>query len=165
MPAKVMSSFAYGLMVSAIICGAVYFWGPSDSGDAKTAAEPSEETMKEKLEESGYLVLTADEMDERVAAAASETEKEKVEQPESEEVKEEENKEVLVYKTVVTVSSGMTSIDVGDALVKGGLIENAYDFSKEVEKRGVAEGLRLGTFEFDSTMSLDQIIEVLFKKK
>ena len=161
MPAKVISSFAYGLMVSAIICGAVYFWGPSGSGDAKAADEPSEEMMKEKLEESGYLVLTEAEMDERVAAAASE----KAEKPESEEVKEEENKEIQVYKTVVTVSSGMTSIDVGDALVKGGLIENAFDFSKEVEKRGVAEGLRLGTFEFDSTMSLDQIIEVLFKKK
>jgi hypothetical protein len=167
MSAKVMSSFAAGLIVAASVCGAVYFWGPVDSAPAKAAATPAEEgtatevaappteeEMKELLTASGYIVLTEEEWKTELAA---------VQPAEKQEAPPQEEKEIIVYRTIVNVASGMTSIDVGRALVQGKIIDNALEFSREVEKRGLSNKLRPGTFELDSKMSMDEVMSIIFK--
>lgn len=166
MSAKVMSSFAAGLIVAASVCGAVYFWGPGESAPAEAAATsaereaaaepaaPTEEEMKEQLAASGYMVFTEEEWKAELAAA----------QPvEKKEVPAKEEKETIVYHTIVNVATGMTSIDVGRALERGKIIDNALEFSREVEKRGLANKLRPGTFELDSKMSMDEVMKIIFK--
>ncbi|WP_053362926.1 hypothetical protein [Bacillus sp. FJAT-27251] len=166
MSAKVMSSFAAGLIVAASVCGAVYFWGPGKSAPAEAASTPAEEVasaeaavpteaeMKELLVASGYMVLTEEEWKTQLASA---------EQAAKQGAPPKEEKETVVYHTIVNVASGMTSIDVGRALVKGKIIDNAFDFSREVEKRGLSNKLRPGTFELNSKMSMDEVMKIIFK--
>ncbi len=66
---------------------------------------------------------------------------------------------------MLTVSKGMTSIDVGKALERANIIESGMDFFNEVEKRGLSKGLRPGTYEIKSEMTLDEIISIIFRKK
>ena len=64
---------------------------------------------------------------------------------------------------MISVSSGMTSIDVGDVLKQTGIIDDSFAFSKEVENRGLSDGLKPGIYEVNSEMSLDELIAAIFK--
>ncbi|MCM3670628.1 hypothetical protein M3181_16820 [Mesobacillus maritimus] len=180
MTAKGLRSFAAGLIVSAGVCGAVYFLAPSDAvshESTKKAAEeepkveaqeqpveeevivaeqPTEEDMKTLLSSSGYVVLTQEEMDAQVAEAVKSAEKEVAE-------KAKDGDQSVVYKTVLNVATGMTSIDVGKALQQGKIIDNSMDFYREVEKRNLENELRPGTFTLDSEMSMNDVINTIFK--
>jgi hypothetical protein len=57
----------------------------------------------------------------------------------------------------------MTSIDVGNILVRANLVPNAFTFSKDIEKKGLENKLRPGVFVVDSQMSYDQVISTIFK--
>lgn len=46
-------------------------------------------------------------------------------------------KEVVVYRTIITVSPGMTSINVGEVLVRANIIDSAREFFNKVENRGL----------------------------
>jgi|GEM_PF-889828 len=73
---------------------------------------------------------------------------------------EEAKNEVLT----ITVNPGMTSYDVGQQLAAKGFIDmNAFSFSKEVEKRGLAEKLQLGQYEVKKSMTVDEIISLFFR--
>ena len=64
---------------------------------------------------------------------------------------------------MISVSSGMTSIDVGDVLKQTGIIDDSFAFSKEVENRGLSSGLKPGIYEVNNEMSLDELIAAIFK--
>ena len=161
MIAKLMSSFAAGLIVAAGVCGAVYFFGPSEVINTQaevtktqTIDKPSEKEMKNMLTSAGYVILTEDELLQKLAAVeAGETKKEPAE----------EGKETVIYRTILTVSSGMTSIDVGNALVQAHIIDNAMMFFNEVENRGLSNGLRPGSYEVNSEMTMEEVISIIFK--
>ena len=150
MTSKSMRSFAGGLIVAASICGAVYFSGPSEATGKQTVEKPSEAEMKSLLTSSGYVIQTEEEWREQLAAV---------------EVVEERNagKETIIYQTMLSVSKGMTSIDVGKALERANIIESGMDFFNEVEKRGLSKGLRPGTYEIKSEMTLEEIISIIFR--
>lgn len=180
MIAKLTASFAAGLLFATSIVGAVYFFGPTEttSSQSKTAETeeeeatseqvdpketegstedqvkpPSEDEMKQILSSVGYVIHTEEEW-KNVLAEAEESKK-----------KEESSKgkEKVIYRTIITVVPGMTSIDVGRALVQANIIDNALKFSNRVEKKGVANRLKLGTYEIDSEMSMDDVISIIFK--
>lgn len=159
---NLLSSFAAGILITTTICSAVYFTGGSDD-DQKAAAKTSETKvaekvqlsageMKEKLETEGYVVLTKADYDKNLKEAKGSEQKE---------TKAEEGK--TVTKVIVNVSDGMTSIDVGNALVGAGFIPNAFEFSKTVESKGVENKLRAGAYVVDSQMSVDEVIATIFK--
>ncbi|MDQ0154551.1 hypothetical protein [Robertmurraya andreesenii] len=160
MKPNLITSFAAGLLLSATVCGAVYFSKPSPSGKSakQVVKAPTEEQMKDTLSNSGYIILTNKEWEKQLAAT-----KEEKPQKETEQETKETTKETIVYRTVVNVAQGMTSIDVGNALVRGKIIDNARDFFNEVEKRGLSNKLKPGTFELDSNMTMDEVIAVIFK--
>jgi cell division protein YceG involved in septum cleavage len=171
MRANVMNSFATGLLVATSVCAGVYFFGTSESStsteasevnevtetnetETQTAEVPSEKEMKDLLTTAGYIIHTEKEWEENLA---------KIEANQDKANASEDGKEKVVYKAVLNVSQGMTSIDVGKALVQANIIDNAMTFYNEVEDRGLANELRPGTFELDSEMSLDEAINTIFK--
>ncbi|MFF2456311.1 hypothetical protein [Peribacillus simplex] len=156
MTSKSMRSFAGGIVVAAGLCGAVYFFGPSEA--TGTSEKLSEDEMKESLVSEGYVIHSEKEWEDQIAEAKSikdkaEAEKENVKEP----------TEKVIYRTVLRVSKGSTSIDVGKTLQKAKVIKNANDFSNEVEKKGKANGLRPGTYVVDSAMTTEKIISIIFK--
>ncbi|RZP66004.1 hypothetical protein D8T51_24080, partial [Vibrio vulnificus] len=117
-----LRSFAAGLLAAAILTGSVYLFGPSEAkstekpSDKEQKAEKlSDEEMIDLLASKGYVINTEDEWSKQLAAAAKSTEKK-----EDKEEKKTDDKtgEKVVYRTILTVSMGMTSIDVGNALEK-----------------------------------------------
>lgn len=161
MKANIISSFAAGLLVSAAVCGAVYFSTPNSSEKSSKKATDvlTEEQMINNLSSSGYVILTDTELKQQLATAKAEKSEK---QPQQEKEKDKAEDEV-VYRTIVNVSPGMTSIDVGRALVKGKIIGSAKTFFNEVEKRGLSNELKPGTFELDSNMTMDEVISSIFK--
>lgn len=155
MKANSMRNFAAGLIVSAGVCGAVYFFGLDEVISSQTAdqQQPSVAEMKSLLTSKGYIIHTEEEWNEQLAS---------INKAQEDKAKE-GTKEKIVYRTILSVSKGMTSIDVGKALEKAKIIENGSKFSKEVEKRKLESDLRPGTYKIESGMTMDEIIKAIFK--
>ncbi|SHF85385.1 hypothetical protein SAMN02745208_02789 [Heyndrickxia coagulans DSM 1 = ATCC 7050] len=152
-----LSSFAAGILLATAVTGAVYFSGTGKAADntvkkTNTAetAKLSNSQMKDKLEQAGYVVQTKAAYDKDLADAKSSAEK-------SANTK-------TVNRVVFQVTDGMTSIDVGRLLEKANIVDDAFKFSKDVEKKGIENHLRPGTYVVDSTMSYDKVISTIFKK-
>ena len=152
MKANSLRSFAGGLIVAAAVCGAVYFFGPSEATSTQQANEPSVTEMKSLLADQGYVVQTEEELTKKLAAAkpVTDTSKNKTEQK-------------IVYRTMISVTSGMTSVDVGRALMQAKIINSGIRFYKAVEKKGLSNSLRPGIYEIDSDMTRDEIITAIYK--
>ena len=157
MTSNSIRSFAFGILIAAGVCGLVYFTAPNEAnGDKETETKKvvemaSPEEMKKSLEDQGYIIHTTEEWNNVVSNSL---EKEAQQTP---------GEEKVVYRTMISVSSGMTSIDVGDVLKQTGIIDDSFAFSKEVENRGLSSGLKPGIYEVNSEMSLDEIIAAIFK--
>jgi hypothetical protein len=165
MTPNTLRSFAGGLIVATSILGSVYFFG---SNGAQSTEKLSEKDMKSALTEKGYVIHTEKEWNEQQAVfeAAQKAAEAKPETPaETQPAAPAENQAgQVVYRTVVNVSDGMTSIDVGRSLEAAKIINiSAMDFSKEIENRGVEKYLRPGIFEIQSGMTIDEIIATIFK--
>jgi len=158
MKAKLIRSFAAGLLLATVVSGSVYFLSSNDSSNENKQEKLSTEEMKTLLTEEGYKVLTEVELAEQLAAAQIEAEESK------EQATTENTTEKVVYRTMITVTSGMTSIDVGDALVNAKIIANRQEFVNLVEQKGLVQELRPGTFEVQSDMTLDQVIATVYKQ-
>ncbi|MEH7479807.1 aminodeoxychorismate lyase [Neobacillus drentensis] len=160
---NVVSSFAAGILLASTICGAVYFTEdpavtkaapkPTKS-EQKTVVQPTEAEMKDKLLTAGYIVQPKADYDKTIeatkkaASAASAN----------------NNSKKIVYRAVISVTQGMTSIDVGRMLEKAKIVPDDFKFSRDVEKKGVEKNLRPGTFTVDTEMTYDQVIATIFKK-
>lgn len=170
MTAKTLTSFASGLLLAAVVCAVVYFFGPQQATSSKAEEKPTVEELKSLLTAEGYVVLSSEEWNNANPEAnntvdkAQEQPKEEVKEEVVEEPKE-EPAEPEVKQTVITVSEGMTSYEVGKALISAQIISgNAWDFANLVEQKGVAKYLKLGTFEINSNMTTDEIISIIFNK-
>ncbi|WP_299739924.1 hypothetical protein [Rossellomorea sp. y25] len=157
-----LRSFAAGLLIATTVIGSVYMFGPTEAestGKAETVKTEklTEEEMVKQLTSNGFVIHTEDEWNKQLAAMNEKQEEEK------EDIKERKNDDSVVYRTMLTVSTGMTSIDVGNALENANIIKSGLDFYKEVEKRGLENDLRPGTFEVESGMTTDEIISTIFK--
>lgn len=168
MTAKTLTSFASGLLLASAVCAVVYFTGPQQATSSGSEEKPTVEELKGQLAAEGYVVHTEEEWNNAIAEAKN---TEKVEQPKEEvkeevkEEKKEEPAEPVVHKTVITVSEGMTSYEVGKALISAKIISgDAWDFANLVEKKGVAKYLKLGSYEINSNMTTDEIIATIFNK-
>ncbi|MBP2242685.1 cell division protein YceG involved in septum cleavage [Cytobacillus eiseniae] len=152
MKPETMRSFAAGLLVAASMCAAVYFLDSEKETNTKVVQQLTEDEMKTALTDKGYVIHTEEEWNNQLAATQTDEQK-----------KPKEEEGTIVYRTMLTVSLGMTSIDVGKALEKAQIIDSAKDFFNEVEKRGVSTKLRPGTYDVESGMTTDEIIAAIFK--
>lgn len=153
MTAQILRSFALGIIVATITCGTVYYTTKDEVVKQPKPVELTTDQLKAKLTEQGYVVQTEDEYKEQIALI--DTPKEEPEKPVEEKV---------VFKTVINVVSGMTSIDVGESLAKAGIIDKPIDFFKLVEKRKLEQALRPGSYEVNSEMSLEEVVKAIYGK-
>ncbi|RHW40448.1 aminodeoxychorismate lyase [Neobacillus notoginsengisoli] len=154
---NLLSSFAAGMLLTTAICSAVYFTADTPKASSKTVkVEPSGAEMKSKLEKKGFVVQTKEEYDKTVADAVATS-------SEQTEPAEKESTSKPVTKVIINVSEGMTSITVGRMLVQAGIVEDAFAFSKDIEKKGLMNKLRPGVFTVDSSMSYDQVVSTIFR--
>ena len=162
MTSKSMRSFAGGILAAATLCGAVYFLGSDEATPNNKVEKLSSEQMKDKLTAEGFVIYTEQEWKQ----LSDKADEEKVKETDKENVnKENVNKdEKVIYRTVLNVSSGMTSIDVGRSLERAKIIDHARTFSNEVEKRGLSNELRPGIYEVESGMNMDKILSIIFPK-
>lgn len=164
---NLVSSFAAGIFLTTSILAGVYFTSKNDvaKADLKSSAaqpkvvtaQPSENEMKDKLVSAGYIVQKKADYDKMMKKAKSSGTKAAAPTADNQSQK-------VVYRAVVNVSEGMTSIDVGNMLEQAKIVPNAFNFSKDIESRGLENGLRPGTFVVDSGMTYDQVIATIFKK-
>jgi len=165
MRVNLLTSFSAGILLTTSICGVIYFTDKSDASAApvkvtetqtKAATTlPSEDEMKNKLVSAGYVVQTKAEYDKILNDTKASAQKV---------VSTNSNKsQKVVYRVVVNVTEGMTSIDVGRALEKAKIIPDAFKFSKDIEKKKLENKLRPGTFVVDSGMAYGKIISTIFK--
>jgi hypothetical protein len=164
---NVVSSFAAGILVASTICGAVYFTEdpvvskaaskPTET-EHKTVAQPTETEMKDQLLAAGYIVQPKADYDKTLESAKKAAAKVTTDSAAN------TNSQKIAYRAFISVTQGMTSIDVGKMLVKSKIINDAFKFSQDVEKKGVEKNLRPGTFVVDTEMTNDQIIATIFKK-
>lgn len=152
MNSKSMRSFAGGLIIAAGVCGAVYFFGPSEATSTQTVKKISVDEMKSVLTSKGYVIHTEKEWQNQLDNGKAD---------QANPIKETRAK--VIYRTNLSVSSGMTSIDVGRALQRAKVIKSGLEFSKEVEKRGLENNLRPGTYTVESGMTMEEIISFIFK--
>ncbi|MBM7662152.1 hypothetical protein JOC85_002959 [Bacillus mesophilus] len=160
------SSFAAGLLVATVICGSIYFLEPNQVSSVPTIESPSEAEIKESLTTAGYVILTEQEWEEQLAiveAAEVEEEDPEVTESSTDTSNTGAEQEAVASLTILNVASGMTSFDVGKVLVTVGITDSAMSFVQEVEKRGVSNRLRPGTYEISSDMTVDQVISIVFK--
>lgn len=156
MKAESLRSLAIGLLIATGVCGAVYLFGPSEEKTTEKAETLSSEEMKASLTDEGYVILTEDELNQKLTEVRAEL-NEAV-------AAETEVPEKVVYRTMITVTSGMTSIDVGDALVSAQIIKSRKEFTDTVEAKGLVHNLRPGTFEVQSDMTMDQVIATIYRQ-
>jgi len=166
MKINVVSSFAAGILLASSICGAVYFTedpvvtkaAPKPTKtEQTTVVQPTEAEMKEMLLAAGYVVQPKTEYDKTLDAAK------KAASAAANTANTNNNSKKIAYRAVISVTQGMTSIDVGKMLVKSKIVSDAFKFSKDVEKKGVEKNLRPGTFTVDTEMTYDQVIATIFK--
>lgn len=166
MTPKTMRSFATGLLVAGGTLGLVYY--TSDTKQANSAAEQTEATiedMHESLTEAGFVVQEQEEWDQKErdleeALAAAENATDSDDEGNNDDDDEEER---VVYRTILHVVAGMTSIDVGNMLEEAGIVDSGYDFYEEVDNRGLSNELRPQvTGELTSEMSLGEVVDAFF---
>lgn len=157
MTSNSLRSFAGGLLVASSVCAAVYYLSP-DEVKSSEKVDPTDNTaalsvdeMKSKLAAEGYVIHTEEEWNQQTSAS------EKKEKP------QEAPAEQVIYRTMLSVSSGMTSIDVGNVLEQAKIIPNGWEFAQEIEKRGLSNALRPGMYEIESGKSVDEIIAIIYQ--
>ncbi|MBM6619530.1 hypothetical protein [Bacillus suaedaesalsae] len=165
MDTKQMRSFAAGLVAAASFIGAIYFLSDTEEPTVQQVEKLSVEDMKSMLTKEGYLVYTEAELQSQLASSQEEeTKVEPAEETETQtETTEAEPKQEVATQTVLNVTQGMTSFDVGKVLVDLKITDTAMGFVLEVDKRGVANKLRLGTYTLNSNMTVDEVIGTVFK--
>lgn len=162
---NLLSSFAAGLFIATSICGGVYLSGNGNttkasvkvsSSNTGTSTQPTESEMKDKLTAAGYIVETKAEYNKKLNDAKSAKQK-----GSSPAANNQPNKNTT--SVIMNVTDGMTSIDVGRMLETAKLVPNAFNFSQDIQNKGLENNLRPGVYQVDSGMSYDQIVSTIFK--
>ena len=151
-------SFALGLLIAAGTFAAVYYSGDSETSNVQKVKAPTEDEMKSELAAKGYVIHTEEEWNQQ-QVAQEEAKKSAAEAPK--EAAPAETGQVE-YHAMLSISSGMTSIHIGQALEQMKIIEKGSDFSNQVEARGLSNKLKPGIFEVKSGMTIDELIAVIF---
>jgi hypothetical protein len=158
MKSNSLRSFALGLLVAAGVFAAVYYMGPSETASSQTDKAASEDEMKIALSDKGYVIQTEEEWSQQ-QTALEEAKKKATEAPE---VAAPAETGTAQFPAMISVSEGMTSIHVGQALEQMKIISKASDFSNQVESRGLSNQLKPGIFEVKSGMTIDELIAIIF---
>lgn len=66
-------------------------------------------------------------------------------------------------KTVLIIRSGMTSTEISSLLEQTNIIKNRKDFDQYLEDKKLSEGIQIGTYELNSSMTIAEIANLITK--
>src|SRR5690554_3365771 len=175
-----LTVFSAGMLISTGIFSVAYFSLKDDNPNSHNLPNdnvPSQEVMIAQLEEKGYIIMTQEELgqfkndaNKNVEETIENQDEESNEDTETGQAEENEDTESTQEEQTspteisITVSPGMTSYDIGKQLSAAGFIDiDAFTFSQEVEKRGLASKLQLGNYTVKNSMTIEEIISLFFR--
>ncbi|WP_054635448.1 endolytic transglycosylase MltG [Thalassobacillus sp. C254] len=147
-----MRNFAAGWFTVSAFLAVLYFYTdiiPSSQGDQAegSAYQPSTLEMVESLESNGYLVWEKTEYEENLIAQNESS---------SDSLEEEQ-----IYITILQIEKGMNSKEVAQTLEALHIIQDADSFQAKMADKEVTHSIKTGSYELNSSMSADEIIEVI----
>lgn len=175
-----LTVFSAGMLISTSIFSVAYFSLKDDNPNSHNLPNDnvsSQEVMIAQLEEKGYIIMTQEELgqfkndaNKNVEETIENQDEESNEDTETGQAEENEDTESTQEEQTspteisITVSPGMTSYDIGKQLSAAGFIDiDAFTFSQEVEKRGLASKLQLGNYTVKNSMTIEEIISLFFR--
>jgi uncharacterized protein YlxW (UPF0749 family) len=145
-------AFAAGLFLSAIIL-IIFSYYDEDNADPK-----------DLLTDQGYVILTEEEAKQRneeVSNLQEQVETLTKNNSETQEEKKAGDNDTAANTITLTVSPGMTPIEIADTLESSGIIRNASDLNSYLVNSGLADKIQIGEYQLDSDMTLEQISTIL----
>ncbi|UTR14423.1 hypothetical protein MM221_17970 [Salipaludibacillus sp. LMS25] len=150
---------AAGLFLSGSLLAAIYYVQPetllptpggsegelivSESEDIEDDNNSSDELIEEIKKENETLHLQLEELNALV------NEDDSVDEADS------------MYISVLSIERGMTSKDISHKLETLNIVKSAEEFEAALSDRGVSQQLQIGDYTLDSTMTLDDIIDLI----
>lgn len=135
----------------------------SEGGNKESENKSTEDSESSSNEEASETTESANENQGNKPAEEPAENKSVEEKPVVEKPAEQAEPEEKSTEAVITVQSGMTSYDVGKMLIENNLIDmDAWAFAKDIESRGLAKGLQIGSYNVNSNMSYDEIVSAIF---
>ena len=175
MPRKKKMTFPLtvaGLLTVFVVAG-LALWNGGVIGNGNNLAAMSLEEAKQAVEEEGYFVLTPEQKNDIVAEAEQQgyekaqqerealSEQQTEKEQSSDQTTEDEAETEEIRELTFTMREGMTAQDLTEALKQFGLIDNETAFGDKLQKSGIAQKVRPGTYTFTSDMSESEIMEEL----
>ncbi|MCP3741392.1 hypothetical protein [Rossellomorea sp. BNER] len=132
------------------------------------------------LEKEGYTVLSEKEtkanekqiaqLQEQLSQAPKQEEKtqEKAENKKEQTNKEdtinkEKKEEPKVYQAVLNITSGMNIVQISDKLAASKIIKSSDEMSDYLAEKNYAEQIKIGEYDVNSEMTIDQIAKIITK--
>ncbi|PSL42314.1 YceG-like family protein [Salsuginibacillus halophilus] len=153
---------AAGLFVSAmLLLAAQTFLEPSLTASEAEESAVTQDEARQVLEVEGYEVMSDEDINAMLQEAYTQEsdEAEGDDEAEEEANSETETENDPIYKYHLTVEDGMTSNEVASRLESANIIEDASRFESRLYEAGTAESIQTGTFELESEMEEEEIIQ------
>lgn len=145
MSAKGLQLFASGLFFATAVMGGAYLYSSNSPKESAGSSAPTVQDMKQALVEEGFIVTTAEEMEQQVEQANTEMETK------------------TIYKLVLNIQPGMSSYDVAEILHRSHIISKEQDFLDYIETNQLAKSLRVGEYELSSEQTMEEIVSAITK--
>lgn len=154
---KNVRSFAIGIIFTVSI---IWLWGSFFQGEGEVEINIDE--ARNKLEESGFVILPEEEY-EKLAALQKEEKKEEEITEEKEETSTEKTDDPNDHKKTLTIEKGMSSRDIARKLHEMNIIEDEHSFEQYLISQGYSKTLQIGSFELHDGMSYEEIANIIAK--
>ncbi|MGM8214116.1 hypothetical protein ACLIA0_00925 [Bacillaceae bacterium W0354] len=182
----ILQSFALGLLIATLILTIVYF-SEEDNSNGNQNYSMNEEDARSLLEQNGYTLVLSSDYDqivnenkslkdeiislekrfnelETTIEVTEENDNNREEDTERDEIEEQEtNNDEGNREIILTISRGMTSIDISNVLFENNIIDDADRFNQFLEQNGYSRKIQLGEYEVSDKMSDEQIANIITK--
>ncbi|WP_394187739.1 hypothetical protein [Paenisporosarcina quisquiliarum] len=157
-----MSSIIKGLGIGLFTAGILFTFisTSNSSGVSKTAPNGYELVKSEELKSLQAELSTSKE---QLAQIQLDLEAISKENNTDEQVEEFDDPSSDQIKTVLIIRSGMTSTDISSILEQTNIIKNRKDFYQYLEDKKLSEGIQIGTYELNSSMTIAEIANLITK--
>lgn len=156
-----MSSIIRGLGIGLFTAGIIFTFVsiPNSSDVSNTAPNGFELIKSEELKSLQAELSTSKEQLAQIQLDLEAMSKENTD----EQIEEVDEPSSVQVKTVLIIRKGMTSTDISSILEQTNIIKNRKDFDQYLEDKKLSEGIQIGTYEINSSMTIVEIANLITK--
>ncbi len=153
---SILRSFAAGILTSTLVIAGFYYSGNLEAGEKKQPPLSMQE-VQSFLNSQGMTAVTVKEWNNAQKDIRRQNTK-----PKENEAKQAESKSETPERLyILDISSGMTSRDISDRLVKAGIIKNTEALDTYLAEHDLATSIQVGTHSLSSEMSIEEIANTI----